>query len=96
MTTDLKTILNSQMPIGRSLDKVTNNLSIVAVDKLADELIKEYSNPKFRQWYCKVIYEFGYAQVLEWRKRAKEGNYPAKLFSKYVKDAQTFKGRRSA
>ena len=96
MTTDLKTILNNQLPIGSSSNTSIKQLPIEAVDKLADDIVAEYSNPKFRQWYCGVIYEFGFSQVSEWLGRAREGKEPAKLFSKYVKDARTFRGSRSA
>lgn len=94
VTTDIKSILNHQMPIGSSSSKDIKQLPIEAVDKLADELVAEYQNPSFRQWYCGVIYEFGFAQVNEWRKRATEGRMPARLFSKYVKDCRSFRGSR--
>lgn len=85
-----------QNPIGNS-DKalVKRELPIAAVDKLAEELVVEYSNPDFKSWYCGIIYDFGFSQVLEWRKRASEGDEPGKLFSKYVRDARTFKQRGS-
>jgi hypothetical protein len=95
MTTDLKTLLSSRLPNDRSANSAIKQLSVDAVDKLADELADEYSNPKFRQWYCGVIYEFGFSKVTEWRGRAKEGNEPAKLFSKYVVSARTYRGSRS-
>lgn len=88
MTNDIKSILKSHLPIDSSPSKPIKQLPIEAVDKLADELVSEYSNPKFRQWYCGVIYQFGFAQISEWRRRALEGREPAKLFSKYVKDAR--------
>lgn len=91
MTTELKDLL-PQLPIDNSSSKPIKQLPIDAVDKLADELVAEYENPKFRQWYCGVVYQYGFAQVSEWRKRAAEGKAPAKLFSKYVKDARTFRG----
>ena len=96
MTTDLKTILISQLPIDSSSSKPIKQLAIDAVDKLADELVAEYSNPKFRPWYCGVVYEFGFPQITEGRTRARKGNVPARLFSKYVKDARAFRGSRSA
>ena len=95
MTTAIKSILNSHLPIDSSSSKTIKQLPIDAVDRLADELATEYDNPKFRVWYCGVIYQFGFAQINEWRKRASEGNYPAKLFSKYVKDARSYRGPRS-
>lgn len=95
MATDLKSILSSQLPIDNSGSIPNKQLSIDAVDKLADELVTDYNNVQFRQWYCGVIYQYGYAQVSEWRNRAKEGREPAKLFSKYVKDARTFKRSKS-
>ena len=95
MTTDIKSLLSNQLPIDSSSNKPIKQLPIEAVDKLADELVAEYANPKFRQWYCGVIYSFGFAQVNEWRTRAQEGREPARLFSKYVKDARAFRGSRS-
>jgi hypothetical protein len=79
----------------RSSDKATKHeLPIDAVDMLADELVAEYSNPNFRAWYCGIIYEFGSSKVWEWRRRAAEGKEPAKLFSKYVKDARIYRKNR--
>ncbi len=95
MTTDLKTILSSQLPIDSSSSKPIKQLPIGVVDELADELVAEYDNLKYRRWYCGVINDFGYAQVNEWRRRSKDGNYPAKLFSKYVKDARAYKSPRA-
>ena len=95
MATDLKTLLKNHLPIDNSSQTSIKQPSIGAVDKLADELVAEYDNQKFRQWYCGVIYEFGIAQVLEWRKRSGDGKEPAKLFSKYVKDTRTFRSSRS-
>lgn len=93
VTTDISNILNKyQLPIDSSSSKPIKQLPIDAVDELADELVSEYSNPKFRPWYCGVIYQFGFAQINEWQNRAREGKEPARLFSKYVKDARTFKG----
>ena len=93
MSTDISNILSKkQLPDDNSSSKPSKQLPIDAVDKLADELVTEYSNPVFRQWYCGVIYQYGFAKVAEWRKRAEEGKEPAKLFSKYVKDARTFRG----
>lgn len=92
MTTDINKILKNHLPIDSSLNKIVKQLPIDAVDKLADEMVNEYANPKFRQWYCGVIYQYGFAQVNEWRNRASEGREPARLFSKYVKDSRTFRG----
>jgi len=76
-----------------SLNKTfVNQLSIDVVDKLAEELVTEYNNSPYRRWYCGVIYDFGPAQVHEWRVKASEGNQPAKLFSKYVKNSRTHRG----
>ncbi len=63
-------------------------MPIEVVDELANELALEYDNEGYRRWYCGIIYEFGLATIHEWRIRAAEGNQPAKLFSKYVKDAR--------
>ena len=96
MTTDLNTILSSRLPIDSSSSKPIKQLPIDAVDKVADELVAEYNNPGYRRWYCGVIYQYGFAQVEEWRKRAVEGRDPARLFSKHVKDARTYKSSRTA
>lgn len=85
-------LTKKQLPRGSSTSKTIKQLQIDAVDKLADELVAEYDNKDFRRWYCGAIYQFGFAQINEWRRRANEGNVPAKLFSKYVQDARTFKG----
>jgi hypothetical protein len=97
MTIGIRELLdNKQLPIDSSrLKEPKKQIPIGAVDRLANELVAEYSNPKYRVWYCKVIYEFGVERVLEWRNRALEGREPAKLFSKYVKDASTFRSSRS-
>lgn len=91
MATDIKSILSSQLPIVSSSSKPNKQLPIDAVDKLADELVAVYNNSGYRTWYCGVIYEFGFAKVNEWRVRAEEGKSPARLFSKYVKDARAFR-----
>jgi hypothetical protein len=86
-----------QLPNDNSGNRVLiKQLPIEAVDNLADELVEEYDNPQFRRWYCGVVNDFGFTQVYEWRRRAAEGKMPAKLFSKYVKDARTFRTRRGA
>lgn len=63
-------------------DNWKQRLSIELVDQLADGLVKEYDNPQFRAWYCKLIYTFGPAQIQEWQGRVRDSAYPAKLFSK--------------
>lgn len=84
----------TQHPLGNSDKPSTKHeLPIAAVDKLAEELVVEYANSDFRRWYCGVIYDFGISQVLEWRRRASEGDEPAKLFSKYVRDARMYRQR---
>lgn len=95
MTSGISEILNKkQLPIDSSKRTEFKQIPIESVDRLADELASEYSNIKYRAWYCKVIYEFGVQQVLEWRSRASEGRDPARLFSKYAKDALTFRSSR--
>jgi hypothetical protein len=59
------------------------------VDELADLLVESYGNSDYRQWYCKVIYEFGVQRVLEWYKRAESGREPGKVFTTYVNQART-------
>ena len=94
MTTDIKSILSSQLPIDNSGKTSIKQPSIGSVDKLSDELVAEYDNPRFRRWYCGVVYEFGIPKVLEWRRRATEGKYTALLFSTYVKEARTFRASK--
>lgn len=95
MTSDISSIINKkQLPIDSSSNRTIKQIPIDAVDRLADKLVKEYSNPGYRSWYCKVIYSFGVEQVLEWHRRASEGREPAKLFSKYAKDSMTFRASR--
>lgn len=66
-------------------------LPIERVDSLADELAADYDNPGFRVWYCGVIYEFGFKQVAEWRRKAASGRTPGGLFGYYVKQARAKK-----
>lgn len=82
-----------QLPSASRKDKFSN-LPIERVDELADSLATGYGNVSFFQWYCGVIYEFGPVRVEEWRLRAKEGKYPGKLFSQYVKSARLSGGKR--
>lgn len=86
----------NHLPIGNRLSKPKYQLPIGVVDTLASELANEYNNQAYRKWYCGILYEFGPAQVEEWRKRAAEGNEPAKLFSKYVRDARAYGKARGA
>lgn len=81
---------NTNCQLSNGDNNLNNNcqLSIGEVDTLADELVTLYNNLDFKPWYCRVIYEFGAAQVMEWRNRAADGNYPGRLFSKYVKEAR--------
>ncbi len=85
----------SQLPIDRSGRNDKHRLSTLDVDILANELVVEYSNPNYRRWYCQAIYNYGVPQVLDWRKRAAEGDVPARLFSKFVKEANDRRGRRT-
>lgn len=96
MISDLKLLLNPQLRTDSPNVFVNKKLAIDVVDKIADELAGEYNNLRFRNWYCGVIYQFGPGKVHEWQVRAKEGNEPAKLFSKYVKDARAYNGTRGA
>jgi len=79
-----------QMPNDEHRTRPKLDLPIDAVDRLADQLVDVFNNKKFRDWYCGVIYEFGFSQVLEWQSRASTGKEPAKLFSTYVKQARTY------
>lgn len=95
MTIDLKTILKDHLVADISGNKLpVKQLPIDAVDRIADSLVSEYVNPEWRKWYCGVIYEFGPAQVEEWRKRADDGKVPAKLFTTYVTQARKYKRSR--
>lgn len=96
MINDLKYLLNTQLRTDSSKSFVNKKLAIDVVDKIADELASEYNNQRFRNWYCGVIYQFGPGKVYEWQTRARDGKEPAKLFSKYVKDARDYSGSRWA
>lgn len=91
MTHDNSTDFNQLTNANRESERP--KLAVVHVDRLADELVNEYNNPNFRRWYCGVIYEFGTSTVIEWRSRARTGRVPARLFSKYVSEARTFRKR---
>ena len=69
-------------------------LSVVFVDELADELVKAYSNPQFRAWYCKLIYTFGPVRIKEWQGRVSDSDNPAKLFSKLASESLRAKEAR--
>lgn len=75
----------SQLPVKR--------LPIEEVDRLADELVAEYSNSEFRKWYCALINQHGIERVMYWRGKAASGNNPARLFSFYAKQAGDAKQR---
>ena len=96
MINDLKLLSNPQLRTDSSRGFVNKKLPIGVVDEIADGLATEYSNQQFRQWYCGVVYQFGPSKVHEWQARAKEGNEPARLFSKYVRDARAYSGARWA
>jgi len=68
------------------------NPSIEEVDNLADELANEYNNPDFRTWYCLLINQFGADEVRRWQALVRTGNYPARLFSYYAKQATNLHG----
>ena len=55
------------------------------VDAVADELVVIYSNPDYRGWYCKVVYELGSSKTQELVKRASTGKQPERLFSSLAK-----------
>jgi hypothetical protein len=95
VATELKDLL-PELPDDNSGESFFKQPPIDAVDRIADALVSEYHNPEWRRWYCAVIYEFGPVRVYEWQQRAREGKWPAKLFSKYVKEARTYRGFRSA
>ncbi len=81
---------NYQLPNVNSLfnkRKDTNKIPLLQVDKLADDLVKEYKNPKFKAWYCGVINKFGISRVLEWQNRSRTGKSPGKIFTIYVNQA---------
>ena len=86
MTSDLKTILTSQMA-NASSGKVTQKPPVALVDEIADELVKQYANPAFRGWYCGVINKFGVARIREWQRRAEDADSPGRVFTTYVNQA---------
>lgn len=54
------------------------------VGALADELVSEYKKsgmPNLRNWYCKLIHQFGPEDIKNWRESAKSGRNPAGLFN---------------
>lgn len=78
-----------------SLDKTANRkLSTIEVDELADALVREYNNLKFRPWYCSTIYALGSDRVLEIRARVHDSDNPAMLFSKLASEAVRLKKGR--
>ena len=60
--------------------------SIKEVDALADELVALFNNPKYRGWYCNVIYKLGVSRVRELLGRVKDYEYAGKLFTKLAND----------
>lgn len=71
-----------------------SELTIVEVDRLADELVAQFNNPEYRRWYCKLIYKFGYQTVMDWKGRVSDANNPATLFSKIASQALKAKEAR--
>lgn len=66
-------------------------LSVAFVDQLADEIVREYSTPKFRKWYIYLIYELGPQVVNDIRGRCRDARHPGKLFSKLAKERLSIK-----
>lgn len=62
------------------------DLTLSEVDNLAQELCKDYNNPGFHKWYCKVIHTLGAKEVRNLRNRASDAKYPARLFSKMARE----------
>lgn len=87
MTSDIKSILNSQLANTNSGSKSIRRIPVEQVDELADSLVAEYRNTDWRGWYCGVINKYGVGRVQEWRRRASEGDNPGRLFSTYVNQA---------
>lgn len=63
-------------------------LPLEVVDTFADAFVAYFENPDYRKWYCGVIYEFGLKKVNEWFEKSRTGEYPGKLFTKYVNSAR--------
>ncbi len=85
---------NYQLPkVNSSFNKgiAFNKIPLAQVDKLADELVKEFNNPEFRSWYCGVINRFGISKILEWQNRSRTGKNPGRLFTTYVNQAGGYK-----
>lgn len=91
MTSDIKSILNTHLTNTNSGSTSKGKIPVAQVDELADSLVSEYQNPKWRQWYCGVINKFGVEKVMEWRRRAAEGKSPGRLFSVYVNQSGGYK-----
>ena len=51
--------------------------------------LSDLVNDTFRAWYCRQFYKLGTQRVLQMASIARaDGKYPAKLFSKMLKDAR--------
>ena len=65
-----------------------SRLSTNEADAIAESVIKALNaDPKFKPWYCKLIYTFGPIQVADWVKRVSDGKDPKRLFSRIAADA---------
>lgn len=84
---NINQIIKAHMTYGTLTNDKVSKVRLEQVDELADMLVKEYSNPGSRRWYCGVINKYGVAKVLEWNGRASEGKRPGRLFSSYVNQA---------
>lgn len=74
--------MNNSNPTPANLAR---QLPIESVDRIVDQLMDDIgAEPRFRPWYCAVVYEFGMQQVYYWQIRVKGSTCPAKLFSRLV------------
>lgn len=70
-----------------SISQIANRKPAISeVDALADELIKQFNNPDYRPWYCRVIYELGITEVYELMNRVRDAKNPGTLFSKIASE----------
>jgi hypothetical protein len=77
--------------LGKENRDYRKELSVAYVDQLADEIVHEYSTPRFRKWYLSLIYELGPQAIKDIRGRCRDARHPGKLFSKLAKEQLSIK-----
>lgn len=69
----------------------TRKYTITEATALANRLVSSYNNPDFYRWYCKAIKILGVQRVVEIEASVRDANYPARVFSKIVKEEMLIK-----